>query len=484
LVDTRWSRLSFYEAHRLMELTFVRDHQGEKAYVLDGPEGTLWLNGLSNSIHDANEAESLALTQATVDEATVIDYLKFFCLFVTGDEGSFIVVESDDQFVVGKDDTDPDGDTPWITVEVASSKARQPQMCGVDTEGRWLADATIFYDGVLYGASFAVPPNGEVEMIDDDPIGFLRGLTVATPLLQWDALATADPEELSRWVAAADDLANADPDNPEHQRELSISLDWLADARLERGETDGALSAYTRSLAIAERLAKAHPGNRQYSHDLAVTLNLIGDVHNARGEEAAAVESFSRAVDFFQRMADDDHDDLDAQLELADSLSELGDAMLYGDGPDAADSADSTDGVRGAVGALRAFTQSLDVTQRLVDARPESVEFQRKVAARWFRVGSANLVLEDAQGALQARIRSLEVIERMANDHPDDLRCQRSLAICAWGVASIYEELGDAAAADFWRRAHEVLGAMDAAGRMVDEDRTFLDELTQKVDPA
>src|SRR5580658_9870179 len=79
LVRTRWSRLSFYATHRLMELTFVRDQDAERAVVLHGPAGTWWLNGQSAPIHDANEAESIALTKSTV-----CDYIQFFFYFVRG----------------------------------------------------------------------------------------------------------------------------------------------------------------------------------------------------------------------------------------------------------------------------------------------------------------------------------------------------------------------------------------------------------------
>ena len=252
LVSSRWSRLSFYEAHRLLELTFVRDRRTERAFVLDGPGGTLWLNGSSAPIHDANDAEWLSLTQATAD-ATVVDYIRFFLYFLIADDGAFALIESSDQIQSGDDVGDRAEDNVGVlTLEAARSKARPLLMRGFDAEHRWLADATIAYDVGLFSASFAVPPNGAIEMFDDEPMGLLGGLRVqAPPALKWDELGTADPDELSQALIAAERLAAAHPDNAQYQHDLAVSHKDVGEARLKRGEAAGALAAYQRVVSIA-----------------------------------------------------------------------------------------------------------------------------------------------------------------------------------------------------------------------------------------
>ena len=174
LVSSRWSRLPFYQAHRLMELQFVRDHGTERAFVLDGPQGTVWLNGDSNPIHDTNEAESLALT-----ESTVADYARFFFYFLRTDLGAFVLIESSEEVgSAGDVDDRVEDQDEVLTLEAARGKARPLLMEGPDATGRWLADATIAYDGALFSSSIAVEPNGVVEMTDDEPIGFLSGLVI------------------------------------------------------------------------------------------------------------------------------------------------------------------------------------------------------------------------------------------------------------------------------------------------------------------
>ena len=175
LVNSRRSRLSFYESHRLMELEFVRDHGLERVFVLDGPQGTAWLDGQSDSIHATNEAESLALSPSTV-----ADYVKFFFYFLRGDDGAFVLIESSEEVEPAdssghSEDDDEDG---ALTLEEARSKARPLEMRGPDAAGSWFTDVAVAYDGALFTASIAVESSGLVEMTDDQPVGSLDGLAV------------------------------------------------------------------------------------------------------------------------------------------------------------------------------------------------------------------------------------------------------------------------------------------------------------------
>ena len=64
-----------------------------RAFLLFSDQHCLWLNGTSAPIHEANELESPVLTCATV-----LDYVRFFCLFVWGTDGSFNLVDAPDRF--------------------------------------------------------------------------------------------------------------------------------------------------------------------------------------------------------------------------------------------------------------------------------------------------------------------------------------------------------------------------------------------------
>ena len=175
LVGCRRSRLPFYANHRLMELQFARDHGVECAFVLDGPTRTWWLNGESSPVHDANEAESLELTQSLI-----CDYIRFFFYFVRGEEGPFVLIESTNEVEpqAGVGDWGEEQDK-WF--EVARDRARPLRMRGRDEEGRWLVDATVAYAEALFDTSLAVAADGLIDMVDDEPVADLAALAVPVP---------------------------------------------------------------------------------------------------------------------------------------------------------------------------------------------------------------------------------------------------------------------------------------------------------------
>ncbi|MDT7764677.1 MAG: cell division protease FtsH [Mycobacterium sp.] len=193
LAGARCSRLSFYDDHVLLELSFVRDHGTERAFVLEGPLDTVWLNGESLAIHEVNDAESLALT-----EATVLDYLRFFLYFLRADAGGFVLIESPDEVNIDPAAGEHAGDDPAaLGLLAARAKAHAPESKGVDSSGRWLFDTVMAYDGGLFTASMAVEPNGSVEMTDDEPVGTVDRLVVpeAAVLQLWAQISesAADP---------------------------------------------------------------------------------------------------------------------------------------------------------------------------------------------------------------------------------------------------------------------------------------------------
>jgi Flp pilus assembly protein TadD len=193
LVGSRWSRLPFYTAHRLMELQFARDRGVERAFVLHGPKRTWWLNGETAPIYEVNEAESLALTQSTVG-----DYIRFYFYFLRTDGGTFVLIESADE-VGPRADADGGGEDQdeVLTLEAARDKARPLQMRGSDETGRWLVDVTVAYGGGLFHASLAVETGGDIDMTDDEPIGLLDALTVpeAPSLELAESSASRTPEQ-------------------------------------------------------------------------------------------------------------------------------------------------------------------------------------------------------------------------------------------------------------------------------------------------
>ena len=203
LIGARCAKLPFYATHRLLELSFVRSSGPEIAFVLDGAGETRWLDGTSLPIHETNQAESLALT-----DATVMDYLRFFLYFLRSTEGAFTLIESpaeitaaghdDAWFEQYRDEVDFDVARLSLRLQAARSRVVPPKTRPTDETGRWLIDGTVAYGGHLFLATFAVSPNGFVEMVDDNPVETLEGLSAPEcPSLELETNpdAVTEPED-------------------------------------------------------------------------------------------------------------------------------------------------------------------------------------------------------------------------------------------------------------------------------------------------
>jgi hypothetical protein len=155
-------RTPFYQNGEL-----VRMHDGTGAmFMVAAGQGELSareyypLNGNSDEIRAANDAAGLALTR---DNA--IDYVRFFTTFLRMEDGEpFVIVESLNGYRLVNDDK-PDQQKPEDMRFVC---------VGETADGEAFAfKGYMAYHDELFGVSMRVHKNGAVEMLDDDPIGFI-----------------------------------------------------------------------------------------------------------------------------------------------------------------------------------------------------------------------------------------------------------------------------------------------------------------------
>ncbi len=157
--QVHWRMLPFYESVALIR---VRDpnwvNQKLNIYYLTDQGNLFRLNGTSPPIHEVN-----AKAPIRVNENNVLDYLRFFCFFVRGEEGPFYISETmeDPNIPTEMDDT---------TRSVVEGTVRPATFEGVNEQGHFLCDAVVFYSNALVIANFAIQPSGMIEMLDDEPI--------------------------------------------------------------------------------------------------------------------------------------------------------------------------------------------------------------------------------------------------------------------------------------------------------------------------
>ncbi|MCC6598780.1 MAG: hypothetical protein IT559_08325 [Alphaproteobacteria bacterium] len=169
--QVHWRMLPFYDSVALVR---VRDPNWANRklciYYLTDQGNLFRLNGTSPPIHEVN-----AKAPIKISEANILDYLRFFCFFVRGEEGPFYVAESmeDPNMPTEMDDT---------TRSVIEGTIRPASFEGMNDQGHYLCDAVVFYSNALFIANFAVQPTGMIEMLDDEPIAADLSVRVETPV--------------------------------------------------------------------------------------------------------------------------------------------------------------------------------------------------------------------------------------------------------------------------------------------------------------
>ncbi len=154
-----WRTLPFYETVALIR---VQDpnwvNKKMTIYYLTDQGNLFRLNGTSPPIHEVNNKAPIK-----INEDNVLEYLKFFCFFVRGDEGPFYVAE---------DMSDPNlpEDMDATTKSVIEGTIRPSSFEGMNEQGLFLCDAVVFYSNALFIANFSVQGSGMIEMLNDEPI--------------------------------------------------------------------------------------------------------------------------------------------------------------------------------------------------------------------------------------------------------------------------------------------------------------------------
>lgn len=166
-----WRALPFYDQVVLIR---VRDAawtpRNISIYYLTMQGNLYRLNGTSPPIHEVNAQAPVKIT-----EDNVIEYLRFFCFFVRGEEGPFLIAESIDDPDIPKN-MDPQ------TRAVMEGVLRPATYEGQNEKGEFLCDGVVFYANALFLANFSVQPGGMIEMLNDEPVAGDLPVRVEAPV--------------------------------------------------------------------------------------------------------------------------------------------------------------------------------------------------------------------------------------------------------------------------------------------------------------
>lgn len=169
--QVHWRTVPFYDNVALIRVKDPAWTPKElNIYYLTDQGNLFWLNGTSPPIHEVNAKAPVKIT-----EGNVLEYLRFFCFFVRGEEGPFLIAESMDDHYMPKGMDDK-------TRMVIEGTVRPATFEGIDDKGRFLCDAVVYYSNAMFIANFAVQPGGMIEMLDDEPIASDLPVKVNAPV--------------------------------------------------------------------------------------------------------------------------------------------------------------------------------------------------------------------------------------------------------------------------------------------------------------
>ncbi|NKB21649.1 MAG: hypothetical protein GKS01_14245 [Alphaproteobacteria bacterium] len=134
------------------------------------------------------------------------------------------------------------------------------------------------------------------------------------------------PEPVPKTLAEITGLLNADPDNPDLQRDLSIAYDEMGDGHAEHDNLVGALECFEASLMIVGRLAKSYPDELVYLRDFSVCQEKIGEIQNALGNREGAIAAYEESIPIVTMLANRFPDEEEYLFDLKitkDRLAEL-----------------------------------------------------------------------------------------------------------------------------------------------------------------
>ena len=303
--------------------------------------------------------------------------------------------------------------------------------------------------GELSVASFL----GEVlGMVPEDTVGYLPLADRDRRALELTGHLTAATQRASGLLIIAKRLADQEPRNHSHQRDLSISHNNLGDLALQAGDVTTAMTHYQAALAIGQRLAELDPTNPSRQRDIGISHAKLGDLSLRVGDSAAVTAHYQAALSISQRLAEEHPADATARRDLSIGYNRLGTWVMQ-----AGDVAVARDH----------FLTALAIAERVADDDPGSATAQRDVGLSHERIGDLALRAGDSQAANAHYGAALTISQRLAAQDPTNANAQRDLSVSHEKVGTLALQTGDSQTATTHYQA-----ALTIRQRLADQDPT------------
>ncbi len=149
--------LPFYPGYRLLDIADYAHMPASHRYAVYSPQKTIVLNFTNEPVYRLNLDVPLSL-----NEETVLDYVRFFFSFVRGRHGRFIITENVDD-IRWKEDPPPQARKAIgkMILPLTIVKA-DPAL------GAYSLQATMMFKDSLFRSSITVKPGGVVNLNDEE----------------------------------------------------------------------------------------------------------------------------------------------------------------------------------------------------------------------------------------------------------------------------------------------------------------------------
>ena len=223
----------------------------------------------------------------------------------------------------------------------------------------------------------------------------------------------------------AEEFAENFPDDPNLQRDLSVSYGNLGDIAKSRNDYTAAEGYYAKALEIREKLAEKYPDAPNLQREFSVPCEKLGDIAMARNDYSMAEKYYAKALEISERLAEKYPDDLDLQRNQSVSYERLGDIAKARNDYNV---------------AKKYYAKVLEISEKLVGKYPNDPNLQRDQVVSYNKLGDIAKARNDYKAAEGYYAKALEIGERLAEKYPEDPQMQRDLSIS-------YNNLGDIAKA-------------------------------------
>ncbi len=212
---------------------------------------------------------------------------------------------------------------------------------------------------------------------------------------------------------------------------LQKALDWRQEgmAARDRGDSQGAMTAFSRSLAALVYLYQRDKRNYDNLFELGQAEFWVGYVHWENGDLDPAEESFTRYGVITRRLINADPKSAENVLELSYTLTNLGLVEIRREGGDPDK-------------AIRLMQAALEYNQVAMVLEPDDQHYLLEIAETQAHLADAWRGVCNLGKAYQFRSENVAIAKKLHELDPDDQGAQERLAYSLSGNGSVQRQMG------------------------------------------